>query len=551
MHLVELPDELILSIADALDNFRDVATLSLGNRHLFNVLNPFMYYQDARQFSSLAVLWAARNDRPDVARKAVDAAMQVASKTNMRPAVKQVEANDLTLFDDLDLDPIVSQHESASHVGHLPLQAASREGYADVVKVLLELDGIDPDWRDRSGASSLFFAAARKHAGVVDCLLQTGKVDINRANDDGVTALWLAAGAREGSPLIVHALLSHGCTVANTPDKTQRISPFQRAVRKGNPAVVKLFLESGLVDGNSYFPDSTLPLMEAIDHSRTEAFKMLVEVGGADINACLAYGFTPLCKACQHGGSNDIVTYLLSCDRLNIGAGSEDRPQLFLWAAKNGREDCINMLLAADTVEDGVKDLALDRAVSLAAQEGHVGVMRLFLEHGFNVNGGDDMYGSASLPISLAAERGHNHVIELLLQSGQVDDTWKECQYTSPLFKAVQCHHTETVSLLCHHGADVAGCSRNVLSDMYSACTGQSDVLEVLLRNGAALDVTSSLHGWTPLHIAAADGNESLVSSLLQDPGVNVDAVDNYGRTAAEMSRYTFNLFGSHGSGSA
>lgn len=73
-----------------------------------------------------------------------------------------------------------------------------------MVKLLLEVEGIDPDTKNFRGETSLCWAAGNGHEAVVKLLLLAG-VDPDSKDFDGRTALSLAAG--KGSANIVKLLL--------------------------------------------------------------------------------------------------------------------------------------------------------------------------------------------------------------------------------------------------------------------------------------------------------------------------------------------------------
>jgi serine/threonine-protein phosphatase 6 regulatory ankyrin repeat subunit B len=72
-----------------------------------------------------------------------------------------------------------------------PLIAASSEGHADVVKVLLAVGTADINAKDKDGTNALMAASVRGHKSVVELLLQS-KSNVNDQNVDGHTALMFA-----------------------------------------------------------------------------------------------------------------------------------------------------------------------------------------------------------------------------------------------------------------------------------------------------------------------------------------------------------------------
>lgn len=69
---------------------------------------------------------------------------------------------------------------------------AASSGHEDLVKLLIETDGVDVDPQGEDGNTPLSLAASRGHEGVVKLLLNSGRVDIDSQNHYGWTPLSLA-----------------------------------------------------------------------------------------------------------------------------------------------------------------------------------------------------------------------------------------------------------------------------------------------------------------------------------------------------------------------
>jgi len=89
--------------------------------------------------------------------------------------------------------------------GHTPLTWASRNGHAEVVKILLDRKEVHPDKPSELGCAPLSWAAACGHEGVVKILLREEEVNPNKPDNDGRTPLLLAA--EDGHAGVVKILL--------------------------------------------------------------------------------------------------------------------------------------------------------------------------------------------------------------------------------------------------------------------------------------------------------------------------------------------------------
>lgn len=133
--------------------------------------------------------------------------------------------------------------------GRTPLSLAAEfvDGSADIVKLLLDCDNIEPDKADNTKRTPLSYAAVSGTEAVVEHLLRlvpSGQVNLNSADLEGRTPLsWAAAYGNEAA---VRLLLDCSQVEVNTADKLGK-TPLSLAIDKGHPDVVKLFLDSGKV----------------------------------------------------------------------------------------------------------------------------------------------------------------------------------------------------------------------------------------------------------------------------------------------------------------
>jgi len=69
----------------------------------------------------------------------------------------------------------------------------------------------------------------------------------------------------------------------------------------------------------------------------------------------------------------------------------------------------------------------------------------------------------------------------------------------------------------------------------HAASTGNKDIAELLIREGANINVKDTPFGFTPLHVATEGHNE--VVELLISKGANVNAAMKNGRTALDTAK--------------
>ncbi|RYP69569.1 hypothetical protein DL770_008217 [Monosporascus sp. CRB-9-2] len=116
------------------------------------------------------------------------------------------------------------------------------------------------------------------------------------------------------------------------------------------------------------------------------------------------------------------------------------------WAAKNGHEAVIELLLATKKVDPDSKSNYGKRPVSWAAENGHEAVVKLLLDTEKVDPNSKSNYGKT--PLSLAAGNGHEAVVKLLLATKKVDPDSKTSNGKTPLSLAAENGHEAVVKLL-------------------------------------------------------------------------------------------------------
>jgi ankyrin repeat protein len=177
MPLSNLPREILLNIAEPLGD-AGINALSRTNSQLYGLLNKFLYSRDMRS-RSRSLLWAAENR--------VEATIQLA----------------LAAGRNLDFIP-----ESY----HTTLQAAAIGGYTRLVQLLLEVEGINPNFAGGlEQCAPIILAAERHHSAIVELLLAAPNIDPNVRDLESNSPLFFACW--NGNVSIVKQLLARkdGC----------------------------------------------------------------------------------------------------------------------------------------------------------------------------------------------------------------------------------------------------------------------------------------------------------------------------------------------------
>ena len=461
----------------------------------------------------------------------------------------------------------------------IALHPACKEGNADAVRTWLnrgadfncccELEGYENKW-------PLFLACENGHAEVAQLLLNH-EAEINRASEDGGTALHVAC--EKGHVATAEVLLDMGANI-NAADGKGR-PPLYAACWGGDADkrpqldVARLLLDKGADVNNQARNDGTTALYLVCQNGHVDTARLLLEHGAAFDRADLR-GTTPLAIA-KRNGHTAIVELI------------EDHMYPLHAAARTGDVDALERLLAAqeapaesageESSDDGREDCRLEIDDSFSTPSDGEGTDATGTASLLNVQGPRPSKAKASgpqleidalrdgaTPLCIACQEGHVDAARLLLDKGAEVDRAKEGGFT-PLYIACENNHVDVARLLLDKGAEVDKAMKGGWTPLIIACeNGHVDLARLLLNKGADIDRAEEEGGWTPLvfacqngHVEAArllldrgarlDGKQLMdvaakgghvdVAKLLMERGVRIDHVDPDGSTALHRACHT------------
>jgi ankyrin repeat protein len=266
----------------------------------------------------------------------------------------------------------------------------------------------------------------------------------------------------------------------------------------------------------------------------------LIEVGrllidnGADLNKKDSRGWTPLGLASLRG----IVAFceLLICNGASLRVGRVEGSVV----ANTAQRNTIALPKSEDALD--TKYSALSSPLHIAAGEGHVQLCSVLLEH--RQVDIEACNGGGATVLHLAAEYGHVDVVKLLLNRG-ANVAALSSRGETPLHFAVKNGHRLVCSILLDRGADVSSATPAGVTPLHVAArSGGIDVCQLLLERGADVNRCDH-HGNTALHDAvqfaihsrglsesAQDRHGLELCQRLLESGALVDAAGGDGKTA-------------------
>jgi ankyrin repeat protein len=299
------------------------------------------------------------------------------------------------------------------------------------------------------------------------------------------------------------ALGALGCSQASGTPPTRaewHWSALQRATLDGDPHRVKHLLEAG-----------TPPHTEAQDQYPQPPLQLAARQGHAQIAQLLI----------EHGA--------LEARGLGAAALSD--------AISRNHLPVVKVLIRAGVAVEAEPDPwpADSSPLALAAQEGHLRLVRYLLDRGAKVN----RPGTSTPPLLAAVGRGHHEIAELLLERGaDVNAVVASGELagvrTTALSVASGQDSPEMARLLLAHGAKPNVTTTGVRTPLYEA--KNAVIAAMLIKAGAKVDPVNDGAYPTPLHVAAYMGRAGVVRVLLE-AGADPTATNRNAQTPLDIAR--------------
>jgi ankyrin repeat protein len=324
------------------------------------------------------------------------------------------------------------------------LRWAAANGWIEYLSLFLERGGEIFDQEDNNGRTPLSWAAGNGCDKVVEWLLEKGlekglKASAHKADRNGRTLLSWAAG--NGFDKTVDLLLNGDYGIdPDKPDNKDR-TPLSWAAENG-------------------YHGAILSLLGFDNHSaigQSEARQQVVNFDRKDVN-----DRTPLSWAAQneHGEVIRILTEegLQRHPEVNIGT-----PESPSWAtrylheaAKLGLVGLAKLLIEKKVNDDNLMNDASTSndsrtPLSVAAENGHIQIVELLLDHRANRN--FKTLSEHVTPILFAVQNNRERVVEVLVQAG-CDISLKSTNHESPKDVAIKKNYGNILKILAKRDKD-------------------------------------------------------------------------------------------------
>ena len=421
--------------------------------------------------------------------------------------------------------------------GHTPLRrAASCRHTAAPISCLIEA-GADPNARDKDDWTPLHEAARwNPNAEITARLLEAG-ADPNARDKNDWTPLHLAAWINDdpNMPEIAARLLDAGAELEAT--NMDGMTPLHLAARSNdNPEMIARLLKA---DANPNARDMAgrAPLHLAVPAGgpAVTARITLLLAGGAELFARDENDMTPLEVARQKKGKEEVIEHLEAAEAAaerDLAAaadpdpGDKDDEAALHEAARSGNPVRIAILIKAGT-DPNARDKQGQTPLIAAARQGAERAVTALIDLGADPNARNKDAASA---LEVAVDAGNAKVVKTLLEARD--------QYGRTLLHlAVHRSDLAAITELLERGASVHARDEWSNTPLHLAAMHATAKVAACLLARNADPNTKNREDRTPLDLANLHGGTAMVASLLADKRLVMNARNEDGATAQDLTQ--------------
>ena len=189
------------------------------------------------------------------------------------------------------------------------LHLACFMGRSEIVKLLLNANGIRVDSKDNKWDSPLHYACKKNHDEIVSLLLEK-RCPVDSRNKEGLTPLHVCASnnSLECAKLFIDQLISSSCNVSvNCSDRSGKTA-LHHAACNGNCDMITFLLRWGC-NSNAADSEGRKPIHFAAEVDNSDCIRILIE-HGARADSRDSKNRTPLHFAARSGSQTAVQTLL-------------------------------------------------------------------------------------------------------------------------------------------------------------------------------------------------------------------------------------------------
>jgi ankyrin repeat protein len=447
MHLLALLPELLLMIANRLKSQRDINSFVQTSRQTCAVLNRYLYRSNVVNHGGWGIFEAAKENQQNSVQYFIDAGISkiegwyqgplfYASTYGHDPVLKVLlgagAAPDFIFYENGRFqNPLVNAcsggHEEAvslllqygANVNYDldismpgPLHMAARGGYESIIEILIrhgaDIDSIVSDFHQ----TPLGYAISGEHDNAFRLLLSHG------AKLSGQT-LHLAAHYNAGP--IAREIIKAGIDVDHRSESNK--TPLFNSAARGSLDVARVLMKKG-ADVEARDSRCNAPLHIGTSEGQLNAVSLLLDFGGADVNAKGWKGHTPLHRLADHYVdcfSTEIATILLEKGASLESLNNYRETPLFL-AVRNKSLAAIAFLINRGANLEH-RNIRGETPIYCALRSHELCVIRLLYEAGCKTDVNNRL---GETPLDIAAKQNTKTYVSFRKMLGLKDETEHE-----------------------------------------------------------------------------------------------------------------------------
>ena len=200
-------------------------------------------------------------------------------------------------------------------------------------------------------------------------------------------------------------------------------------------------------------------------------------------------------------------------------------------AAMYGYVESANRMISNNSTEPNPSDIYGITPIYLAAQNGHLEMVRLLMTLTTNPNGA---INDGRTPIHQAVTYGHLEIIQCLMTS-TTNPNIADLSGWTPIHTAAGHGYLEIVQLLMTSTTNPNVADNSGETPIHlAAANGHPEIIKLLMTLTTNPNIADN-DGWTPIHSAAFYGHLETVRLLMKTTN-NPNAPDNLGRSAENLA---------------
>lgn len=394
----------------------------------------------------------------------------------------------------LDLD--------CSKNGYTPLHAASEHNHDEIVELLLNSNKVDVNKQTKDGCTALYTAIFHNNTTIAKKLIQTGKINFNiRTIDKGQTPLMIAIYEKEWDIVkdILQTKRSRYDFDINMPDLIGHTAVHYAALEK-DVIGLKMILES------KYYADKInleafsihfyTPIMTAVVCNNIEAVKLLLNTHKVNPNRTFIDSGMSLLDYAIQNDFNEIIDILLNIPNIDLNIFDKNEVTPLTRAISYKDKDLVKKILMTGKAD-----------VNLLTPTNHFP------------------------PLQWATDSMQHEMVRILLSYNANPNVCNTFGYT-PLYYSCKQNDMDSINeYLKMDKIDMDLCGDGASSPLFhAAMKGYTPIVKALLQNKANPNLPRVYDGATPIYMAAQFDFYHVVQMLLEynaDPNITLTMKGN------------------------